>query len=48
MAPGGESLWSLIFKFLNFGILVAVLIYFVGKPLKKFLAEPPQKHKGND
>jgi len=42
MAPGGESLWSLIFKFLNFGILVAALIYFVGKPLKKFLAN---RHK---
>ena len=42
MAAGGESLWSIVFKFVNFGILVAALIYFVGKPLKKFLAN---RHK---
>jgi F-type H+-transporting ATPase subunit b len=37
MAPGGESAWSLILKFFNFFVLVGLLIYFVGKPLKAYL-----------
>jgi len=39
MAPGGESIWSLVLKFFNFAVLVGLLIYFVGKPLKSFLAK---------
>ncbi len=42
MTAGGESIWSIIFKFFNFAVLVAALIYFVGKPLKNFLAN---RHK---
>lgn len=42
MAPGGESIWSIVLKFVNFGILVALLIKFVGKPLKNFLSN---RHK---
>jgi F-type H+-transporting ATPase subunit b len=38
MTIGGESLWSIIFRFLNFAILLAILIKFAGKPLKTFLA----------
>jgi len=39
MAPGGESAWSIILKFFNFFVLVGLLIYFVGKPLKAYLAK---------
>jgi F-type H+-transporting ATPase subunit b len=39
MAPGGESAWSIILKFVNFFVLVGLLIYFVGKPLKAYLAK---------
>lgn len=39
MAPGGESIWSILTKFLNFAVLVGLLIYFLGKPLKSFLAK---------
>lgn len=42
MTGGGESLWSIVFKFFNFAVLVAALVYFVGKPLKNFLAN---RHK---
>jgi len=45
MAPGGESVWSLIFKFFNFFVLVGLLIYFVGKPLKGFLRKRHQTVK---
>jgi F-type H+-transporting ATPase subunit b len=38
MTGGGESLWSIAFKFINFAVLVALLIKFAGKPLKTFLA----------
>jgi F-type H+-transporting ATPase subunit b len=38
MTGGGESLWSIAFKFFNFAILLAILIKFGGKPLKTFLA----------
>ncbi len=39
MAPGGESAWSIILKFFNFFVLVGLLIYFVGKPFKAYLAK---------
>ena len=38
MTIGGESLWSIAFRFLNFAVLLAILIKFAGKPLKTFLA----------
>ncbi len=34
---GGEPILSIVFKFVNFGILVAILVKFGGKPLKNFL-----------
>ncbi len=37
MTHGGESLLSWVFKFVNFGVLVAILIKFAGKPLKDYL-----------
>lgn len=42
MAAGGETVWSLFFKFLNFGVLLAILIKFVGKPLKNYLKNRSQ------
>lgn len=45
MAPGGESIWSWVFKFFNFAVLVGLLIYFVGKPLKGFLKKRHQTVK---
>ena len=39
MAPGGESAWSLVLKFFNFFVLVGLLVYFVGKPLKAYLSK---------
>ena len=39
MAPGGESAWSLVLKFFNFFVLVGLLLYFVGKPLKAYLSK---------
>ncbi len=45
MAPGGESAWSLVFKFFNFFVLVGLLVYFVGKPLKAYLAKRHQTVK---
>ena len=38
MTIGGESLWSIALKFLNFAVLLAILIKFAGKPLKTYLA----------
>lgn len=37
MTQGGESLLSWAFKFLNFAVLVGILIKFGGKPLKDYL-----------
>ena len=34
---GGEPILSIVFKFVNFGILVAILVKFGAKPLKNFL-----------
>ncbi|MEN6617044.1 MAG: ATP synthase F0 subunit B [Syntrophorhabdus sp.] len=45
MAPGGESAWSIVLKFFNIAVLVGLLIYFVGKPLKSFLAKRHQTVK---
>ncbi|HBL22725.1 MAG TPA: ATPase, partial [Deltaproteobacteria bacterium] len=45
MAAGGESIWSFVFKFFNFAVLVGLLIYFVGKPLKSYLAKRHQTVK---
>lgn len=36
-AGGGESLLSIGFKFINFAVLVAIIIKFGAKPLKNFL-----------
>lgn len=37
---GGQETWlSWVFKVVNFGVLVAVLIKFAGKPLQEFLAK---------
>jgi F-type H+-transporting ATPase subunit b len=37
---GGQETWlSWVFKVVNFGVLVAVLIKFAGKPLQDFLAK---------
>ncbi len=37
MAGGSESLLSWVFKFINFFVLVGILIKFAGKPLKEYL-----------
>ncbi|OPY78341.1 MAG: ATP synthase subunit b, sodium ion specific [Syntrophorhabdus sp. PtaU1.Bin058] len=37
MTQGGESILSWVFKFLNFAVLVGLLIKFGGKPLKDYL-----------
>lgn len=37
MTQGGESLLSWVFKFVNFAVLVGILIKFAGKPLKDYL-----------
>lgn len=37
MTGGSESLLSWVFKLVNFGILVAVLVKFAGKPLKNYV-----------
>lgn len=39
MTSGGESLLSIIFRFVNFAILLFILIRFAGRPLKKYLME---------
>lgn len=36
MAGGSESLWSWVFKFVNFGVLVAILVKFGAKPFKNY------------
>jgi F-type H+-transporting ATPase subunit b len=38
MTIGGEPLWQIGLKFLNFAVLLALLIKFAGKPLKTYLA----------
>ncbi len=37
MTQGGESLLDWVFKFVNFAVLVGILIKFAGKPLKDYL-----------
>ena len=37
MTIGGEPLWQIALKFLNFAVLLAILIKFAGKPLKTYL-----------
>jgi F-type H+-transporting ATPase subunit b len=39
---GSESWLSWVFKLVNFGVLVAILVKFAGKPLKSYLAN---RHK---
>lgn len=39
MTSGGESIWSILFKFVNFAVLVAILVKFGAKPLKDFLVK---------
>jgi F-type H+-transporting ATPase subunit b len=43
MATGGESWLSWVFKFVNFAILIGILIKFAGKPLKDYFYN---RHKG--
>lgn len=38
MTAGGEPLWQVALKFLNFAVLVAIIVKFAGKPLKTYLA----------
>lgn len=45
MTHGGESLLSIVFKFVNFAILLAILIKFAGKPFKRYLTERHQRIK---
>ncbi len=45
MSTGGESWLSWVFKFVNFGVLVFILIKFAGKPLKEYLASRHNKAK---
>lgn len=42
---GGESLLSVFFRFVNFAILLAILIRFAGRPLKRYLSERHQRIK---
>lgn len=39
MTAGGEPLWKVALQFLNFAVLVAIIIKFAGKPLKTYLAK---------
>ncbi len=45
MTGGSESLWSWVFKFVNFGVLVGVLVKFAGKPLKDYFVNRHQMVK---
>ena len=45
MTGGPESIWSWVFKFVNFFILIGVLVRFTGKPLKDYLVNRHQKIK---
>lgn len=42
MTGGSESWLSLVFKFVNFAVLLGLLIKFAGKPLKEYFAN---RHK---
>lgn len=42
MSGGSESWLDWVFKFINFAVLVGLLIKFAGKPLKNYLAS---RHK---
>jgi F-type H+-transporting ATPase subunit b len=37
MTGGSESIWSWVFKFVNFIVLAGILVKFAGKPLKEYL-----------
>jgi len=37
MTGGSESIWSWVFKFINFIVLAGILVKFAGKPLKEYL-----------
>ncbi|MCX5808827.1 MAG: ATP synthase F0 subunit B [Proteobacteria bacterium] len=45
MTGGPESIWSWVFKFVNFFVLVGVLVRFAGKPLKDYLVNRHQTIK---
>jgi len=45
MTGGPESIWSWVFKFVNFFVLVGVLVKFAGKPLKDYLVNRHQTIK---
>jgi F-type H+-transporting ATPase subunit b len=43
MTGAGESIWSWLFKLINFGVLVWILVRYGGKPFKNYLQN---RHKG--
>ncbi|MEI6153413.1 MAG: ATP synthase F0 subunit B [Deltaproteobacteria bacterium] len=45
MTGGPESIWSWVFKFVNFAVLVGVLVKYAGKPLKDYLVNRHQTIK---
>lgn len=45
MTGGPESIWSWVFKFVNFIVLVGVLVKYAGKPLKDYLVNRHQTIK---
>lgn len=45
MSGGPESIWSWVFKFVNFFVLVGILVKFAGKPLKDYLLSRHQTIK---
>jgi len=45
MAGGSESLWSWVFRFVNFGVLVAILVKFGAKPFKNYFVNKHDRIK---
>jgi F-type H+-transporting ATPase subunit b len=45
MTTGGESWLSWVFKFINFAVLIFVLVKYAGKPLKEYLVNRHHKAK---
>lgn len=45
MSHGGESLLSILFKFANFAILLAIVVKFAGKRFKNYLSERHERIK---
>ncbi len=45
MTTGGESWLSWVFKLVNFGVLIFILVKYAGKPLKEYLVNRHNKAK---